>query len=302
MKVGLPTRPGAPASPLAAFTGRTMLGQMLASTSQGQVIRLEVKRKDGGKTDTITAKLAAFNESLPDTLPAESTLERGAAEKPAPKPDEAVKNGPETGLLKRQNATLGREYWLYVPGNYKAQVSHGLIIWLHPLGQAGKDADRMVEIWKLFCAEQHYIMVGPKAQSNDGWVASETEGIVQDVKDVMAGYTIDRNRVIAHGMGVGGQMAFYLGFNARDLIRGVATTGAALGTPPKENLPTQPLSFFLVGGEKDPAIQEIAETKPALVEKRFPVIYRPIAEFGKEYMDQKTLIEMCLWLDSLDRI
>ena len=31
-----------------------------------------------------------------------------------------------------------------------------------------------------------------------------------------------------HGMGVGGQMAFYLGFNARDMVRGVATSGAVL--------------------------------------------------------------------------
>ena len=33
-------------------------------------------------------------------------------------------------------------------------------------------------------------------------------------------YTIDRNRVVVHGMGVGGQMAFRLGFRARDVVRG----------------------------------------------------------------------------------
>jgi poly(3-hydroxybutyrate) depolymerase len=56
----------------------------------------------------------------------------------------------------------------------------------------------------------------------------------------------------AHGMGVGGQMAFYLGFNKRDLFRGVATTGAALGSNPKERVANQPLSFFVVAGGKDP--------------------------------------------------
>ena len=103
-------------------------------------------------------------------------------------------------------------------------------------------------------------------------------------------------------MGVGGQMAFYLGFNARDLIRGVATTGASLGTQPKDNLPNQPLAFFIVGGEKDPAIKAIAESRPALKDKKFPVIFRQLKDFGKEYMLQPTLIELCVWIDSIDKI
>jgi serine protease Do len=219
------------------------------------------------------------------------------------KPDEKKteeKKEPETGLLKQQNAVLGREYWVYVPTTYKPDVSHGVIVWLHPTGQGGKDTERMVEIWKDFAATQHYILIGPKSQAVNGWVASETEGVVADVKAVMERYTIDRNRVIAHGMGNGGEMAFYLGFNARDVIRGVAATGSPLGIQPKDNLPTQPLRFFIVGGQKDPLIKEIALAKPALDEKRFPVVYRPIADFGKEYMDQKTLIELCIWMDSLD--
>ena len=87
-----------------------------------------------------------------------------------------------------------------------------------------------------------------------------------------------------------------------DTIRGVATTGASLGTQPKDNLPNQPLSFYIVGGEKDPAIKTIAESKPALIDKRFPVIYRQLKDFGKEYMLQETLLELCVWIDSIDKI
>jgi hypothetical protein len=39
-----------------------------------------------------------------------------------------------------------------------------------------------------------------------------------------------------------------------------------------------------------------------LTEKKFPVVYREIAEFGKEYLDEKTFEELKRWLDSLDRI
>jgi poly(3-hydroxybutyrate) depolymerase len=76
---------------------------------------------------------------------------------------------------------------------------------------------------------------------------------MQDVKAVMGQYTIDKTRVVAHGMGQGGQMAYYLGFNARDTFRGVAALGAVLGTAPKENVASQPLSFFIEGPLPDPA-------------------------------------------------
>ena len=277
-----------------------------------------MKRQAGGKTETLTVKLGVSPETIPDSVPLPSTREKAldtpkAAGKvaPAPKADEKKpeekkpddeKKGPTTGLLQRKNATLGREYWLYVPETYTPNISHGVIVWLHPAGKGGKDADEMVKIWRPFLEDFHYIMVGPKAQGVEGWVASETEGVSTDVKEVLGQYTIDRNRVIAHGMGIGGQMAFYLGFNSRDLIRGVATTGAALATNPKENLPNQTLAFFIVGGEKDPAVKAIAQGQAALAEKRFPVVYRQLKDFGKEYMLQTTLLELCVWMDSLDKI
>jgi hypothetical protein len=97
-------------------------------------------------------------------------------------------------------------------------------------------------------------------------------------------------------------MAYYLGFNARQLIRAVATSSAALGTQPKENVPGEPLAFFIVGGDKDPAIKDIRETRPQLVAKRFPVVYRELKDFGKQYLDERTFAELQKWIDSLDRI
>ena len=75
---------------------------------------------------------------------------------------------------------------------------------------------------------------------------------MQAVRTVAATYTVDKRRVVAHGMGVGGEMALYLGFQARTLIRGVATVAAHLGSNPREKVANQPLSFFLVVGGKDP--------------------------------------------------
>lgn len=132
-------------------------------------------------------------------------------------------------------------------------------------------------------------------------MASEADAVRGIVKELIDEFTIDRQRIVAHGMGVGGQLAFYLGFLDRDLIRGVATTGAVLASQPKENIAGQRLSFFIAGGEKDPLAPAIAESKDKLVERKFPVVYRSIAAMGHQYLDEKTLLELVRWVDSLDR-
>jgi poly(3-hydroxybutyrate) depolymerase len=204
--------------------------------------------------------------------------------------------------MNRTNEGLGREYWIFVPDNYDPNVSHGLVVWFHQAGQGGKDGEKMAKTFRDFAEENHFIVMGPKSGNNDGWVASETELVMQDVKAVIGQYTIDRTRVVAHGQGNGGQMAFYVGFNARDVFRGVAAIGAVLGTAPKDNVANQPLSFFISAGDKDPLLKDIVESKNLLVEKRFPVIFREMKESGKEYYDLKTFTDFLNWLDSLDRI
>ena len=202
----------------------------------------------------------------------------------------------------RTNPTTGRESWVYVPRTYSPNVAHGVLVWLHAAGKGGKDADDVAAIWRNFCEDYHFIVVGPRSKNPEGWVASEAEEVVQDVQTVLGQYTVDRARVAAHGMGDGGQMALYLGFAARDVFRGVAASGSALAAKPKDATAGQPLGFFIVAGEKDPLLKDIVEAKNELVAKKYPVVYRQLAEFGKEYLDAKTLRELENWLDGLDRI
>jgi S1-C subfamily serine protease/predicted esterase len=314
--------------PLRPFSGRDELATMLEGLSAGSEIKVEVEHKESKKTEAVTVKLAALPDApVPDALPEPSSAGKAlaprkhvAAPQPPPKKEEPKKDEPakgeekkddqkpeekkaETGLLERASQARDREYWVYVPENYDPNVSHALVIWLHAAAQfGGKDAHDMADIWQAACEDQHVILVGPKSRHETGWLPSESEAIQEDVKEVLGQYTIDRRRVVAHGMGVGGQMAIYLGFNARDLVRGVAATGAVLGTQPKDNLAGQPLSFFVVAGGKDPLAKEIAESAKQLTEKKFPVVHREVAEMGKEYLDAKTFAELVRWIDSLDRL
>jgi S1-C subfamily serine protease len=227
--------------------------------------------------------------------------EQPAGGEEATKPD--PKKKAETGLINRSNAAADHQYFIYVPKDYDPNVSYGLVVWLHPVGKNKKqDVEDLTDTWDEYCSDNHLIIVGPKAENETGWVASEAEFVQEAVRNVLANYTIDRKRVVAHGMGIGGQMAFYLGFHDRELIRGVATTGAALSGPPKERVANEPVSFFLVAGGKDPLAKAVAETKDKLIEHKFPVVYREIPNMGHQYLDLKTLEELVRWIDSLDRI
>ncbi|MBX9627897.1 MAG: PDZ domain-containing protein [Gemmataceae bacterium] len=299
---------------LAAVKNLPQLATAMAQFPPGTEVSVELKRKEGDKTETMTTKLATVPDAVPGKLPMPSSAGKAGEGRPKPKakggllpkkgkdePEEKAEK-PETGFLKRADEALGREYWLYVPDSYDPSISHGLIVWFHPAGQGGKDGEGMAAAFKEFCESHHFILMGPKSANPEGWAASETELIVQDVRKVLGRYAIDPARVVAHGLGNGGQMAFYLGFNARDVFRGVAAVGSVLGTAPKENVANQPLAFFVAAGDKDPLLKDVVLSKDALVERRFPVVYREVKEAGKEYLDAATFEVLLNWLDSLDRL
>jgi serine protease Do len=325
MKIGLSEGPMQP------FSGRDQLTDILNRFPPGQEIRLEIQRKEPRKTETVKASLGVFSEAVPESLPEPASHKqalaprkqvapglpgrgrRGTPPPPAPpgkdeKPEaRSDQKKPEkkevpTGLLKRTTASREHQYWLYVPDDYDANVSHALVVWLHP---AGKDRDRQTEdvisAWEDFCSDRHIILLCPRADNDTGWLGSDVDFIQEVIQQVLGQYTIDRERIVAHGMGVGGQMAFYLGFNARDLIRGVATTSAVLANQPKDNVASQRLSFFIVAGGQDPLLAGIQESRTRLTAHKYPVVYREIAERGHQYLDTPTLQELIRWIDSLDR-
>jgi predicted esterase len=304
---------GAGMTPLKSFTGNKRgsveLADILNTHSPGTELKLEVVRKDK-KTETVTVTLEQMpgtttqEDRVPDKLPELASHKKALEplEVPnakAPKIDPGEKTKPETGLLERK-VTNGK-FWVYVHEDYDPNVAHALLVWLHPAGKYKKDdVEEFVDLWADYCEENNLILLCPVSDNEAGWVPSDADFVAESIKDVLGRYTIDRERVVTHGMGVGGQMAVYLGFNARDLVRGVVTSGAVVGQP-KDNLPNQRLAFYVSGGDRDPLIKEIAEGRDKLIERRFPVIYREIANRGREYFQDPVIHEVVRWIDSLDR-
>lgn len=303
---------------LAPFTGsvsgREQLLAWLNMQPAGTEIKLEVKTADG-KSSTVTATLENFPGATPgqdapalDKLPEEASQKKALApletNNPKVKPAkvEANPNKPDTGLLDRATPDGEHKFWLYVPDDYDANIAYGLVVWLHPPGK-NKEADvaSIADAWGDFCKEQHLLLVCPRSENEAGWTPSEADFVVSAVRDTFTHYTVDKLRVVAHGLGVGGQMALYLGFSHRDLFGGVATTGAVV-THLKDNIPSQRLAIYLSGGDLDPLIKSIADGKSQLQQRRIPVLYREIKGRGREYLDDSQLQDLVRWIDSLDRL
>ena len=316
MKVGRELAPGR--TQMQPVQGRDQLTTLMEATIPGLELSFEVKRAGGKKTDTLKIKLGQVPETVPtkDELPQKSTakkaLTRPKGAGPAPKKDEKKddkkdKDKAETGLIKRTTAAADHTYWLYVPENYDPNITHAVLVWLHPPGKnKEKDFDKFSQAWQFPCEDFHIILVCPAAEAERGWTQSEGEFIQEALRAVGDDYTIDKSRVVVHGMDRGGEMAFWMGFHSRGLFRGVATTGAALTSNPREKIANQPLNFFLVVGDKDPLRDAVKETKAKLSEYKYSVIFREIKDMGRQYIDGRlgidTLDELARWIDSLDRL
>jgi S1-C subfamily serine protease len=309
MKIGRHVAPGGPVISQ-NIAGRDQMLGLIETVPPGTDLVLEVKRKAGGKTENVTVKVGEAPDDVPAKMPERSSAKKAlgkTAKKDDKKDDKKDEKKPETDLIKRTTAAGDHTYWIYVPDNYDPNVAHSLVIWLHPAGKnKDRDIEKFVSSWNWECEDYHMILLIPKTDNERGWTQGESDFILEAVRSVTEQYTIDRKRIVAHGMGLGGEMAFFLGFHARNVVRGVAACGAALTSNPREKVPNQPLAFFLAVGSKDPIADGVKDSKAKLTEHKYPVTYRVIEDMGHQYLDGKigraTLDEIIRWIDCLDRM
>lgn len=294
---------------------RNALIAFLAARHPGEEIEFGVQRTELKKMETLKIKLAEMTSAVPDDDLPDASLKQALVKSPpmlpgqqprpgpAPKKDEppAEKKEVPKGFITKADPVSGREAWVYVPDDYDANVSHGILVWLHPAGDPLEDVIK--KTWRDLCSKHHLILLAPKAENPTGWLTSEADFVMGEVRKLMETYTIDRQRIVLHGMGNGANFALYLAFDARDLVRGVAAIGGMMDGPPKENQPDQRLSFFLIAGAKDPNVDAIRAVKPALTAKHFPVTFQELPEHGTGYVTDATVLrELTRWLEALDRL
>jgi S1-C subfamily serine protease/predicted esterase len=296
-----------------AIASRDDLADILGRALPGTPARLQVQHPDG-KIVALDVKLAEMPGIIPDKAPAQASKAhalnqprppalppQGQPQTPAPAP-KSPSAKVERGMLQRSGASGDHHYCLYVPPNYDPNVSHALVIWLHAAGQGSpQNIASLINAWKDICSQQHWIVLAPLAQAESGWLASESEAIRQDVNEVIAQYTVDPLRTVAVGAANGAQMAYYLGFHLRELIRGVVTIGPFAAADPGDNVHSQRLAFFIAANGQDPLLESVNEIRKKLADKKFAVTYRP-TDAGRWDLDQGTSDDLLRWIDTLDRL
>jgi serine protease Do len=294
-----------------AQPGREQFFEWLNAQKPGAEVKLEILHKD--KSKEVSVKLEGLPDSLPkqdyvvpDKLPQPATAKQALAPLETAKGAKAAPRGEvpaklDTGLLQKTTADGEHKYWVYVHEEYDPQIAHAVVVWLHPPGKnKEEDAETLTDLWEEYCRLNHIIMIGPVSQNEGGWIPSEADAVLAATNEVLERYTIDRQRIVAHGMGLGGQMALYLAFNHRDLFRAAATVGAVV-TQVKDNSAGQRLSFFLAAGSLDPLLQGIRDSRTKLAEAHYPALFREVPNRGREYLDDDQLQELARWIDTLDR-
>jgi S1-C subfamily serine protease/predicted esterase len=303
---------GASSTRFRFIASRDDLAEILGRALPGTPARLQVQHPDG-KIVILDVKLAEMPGIIPDKVPAQASKTHALNQpKPPAMPGQPTTPAPaqktaqakvETGLLKRTGPSGDHHYSLYVPPNYDPNVSHVLIVWLHAAGQGNAQAiASQMDYWKDVCPQQHWIVLAPVAQAESGWLASESELIRQDINEVTSQYTIDPMRTVAMGAANGAQMAYYLGFHLRELIRGVVTVGAFAAADPGDNVHSQRLAFFIAVNGQDPLLETVNEIRKKLGDKKFAIAYRPTDAAGRWDLDQGTFDDLIHWIDTLDRL
>jgi serine protease Do len=263
------------------------LREKFASLEPRGKVKLTFSR--GGETKEVEITLARLPEEIPGELPAA----RGEAEAPEQAP---VTGAVEIKLPEAPNACIA-----YVPPTYNPRVPHGVVIWLHKPGDF--DKDELIERWREPCETHDLIVLAPQSADPARWLPTEVEFIRKAYDDLAGKYTIDPQRVVAHGHEAGGAMAFLTAFAHRDAIRGVAAIDAAVPgrSAPPANDPLQRLAIYMTRTEKGRLTQRVDQNAEQLREMGYPVT---LHDLGAEPRDLTAdeIEQLARWVDSLDRL
>jgi serine protease Do len=281
--------------------GAVELARMVALVRPGDTVTLRYDRD--GADATVEVELASVPEAIPDPLPtaaipaaAEAAAEEEAGDGAG---GNESRKGPRTGRYTVQMETQAHEYWVYVPDGYNPAHAYGLLVWIHPGGDAMEAAT--YNNWRAICDRRGLILLGPKA-AEPRWNPNEAEFVKDAVAEIREKYNIDERRVFLHGYTDGAAFAYHLAFKYRDVFRGLSPAAMPITERPPENKPDARLAFHLVCGADDPMREAVEATATVLKRMKFPVSVTTVDGLGRDYPPEAILEEIGRWADCLDRI
>ena len=262
--------------------------EVVAGLDPKEKVKVKIERGEE------TLELELTPALLPTDIPTEL---RPAVARKLPAPAEP----PATGLVELKLPEENNEIWAVVPENYHAEVPHALVVWLH--GMDGLDKDALLARWKDLAAKHQLIVVAPAAGEGKKWEATENDLVRKVIDDALGRYNIDRTRIVAFGEQAGGTMAWLVGLQQQERIRGIAATDSI--PPPRvklpDNDPVRRLAIYTAVAEKSPLAAVMKALTGRLEGMKFPVTKRELGENPRDLNDEETA-ELARWIDQLDRL
>lgn len=265
-------------------TNATQLASLVEKLRVGAKVVLSVRREKGA-TEEVSLELAALTPEVPTDL----TPDVGP-------PAEKDKIPARTGRLEEQiGGAEGRKYWVYVPETSQPK-QYGLVLWLHPSGRTG-EAEQL-GLWRSACEERGLIFAGLLADGD--WAGGDGPIFKAMVDRLMAKYPIDRQRVVVMGEQEGGEFALVAALKLKDDLRAGIGIDAGLGSLPPDNEVGLRQMFAVLPRTGSAHLRATQITLKNFLAKKIPTL--ELAAPQDDGLDEKTVKQLVLWIDALDRI
>ena len=200
---------------------------------------------------------------------------------------EAVAQRVETGFLNRiaNVGGQGYRYQVYVPSDYASRTDWPVILFLHGAGERGTDGLLQTTTGLARAIRQDSrrfpaIVVFPQAPGDSVWAGAPAEAAMTALRQSMAEFHVDVDRVYLTGLSMGGRGSWYLAYRNPTLFAAVApicgwiTQTPRLTTttvvPPDSGSPFVALArqlrdvpIWIFHGEMDSVVPVIGSREPA---------------------------------------
>lgn len=262
--------------------------KQLSALVENQRIGASVKatiQRASGATEEVKFELSALAVEPPLDLTADLGAKAEAADVPK-----------KTGRLDETiPGTDGRKYWVYVPETVQPQ-EYGLVLWLHPDGRTGES--EQLGLWRAACEERGLIFAGLLADRE--WSGQDGPLLKGLLDHLLKKYSIDRRRVVIMGEQEGGEFALFAATKLPDQIRAGIGIDAGLKAPPPENTVGKRQMYVILPRSGSKSFRATRSTLTNLAKQKVPA-WELAAPEG-DGLDEKTVRQLVLWIDSLDRL
>jgi len=135
----------------------------------------------------------------------------------------------ETGFLDRVATVAGHayRYQVYVPTEYATRTDWPVILFLHGAGERGSDGLLQTTVGLAPAIRRDpsrfpAIVVFPQVPTDSAWSGAPAEAALLALRQTMAQYRVDPDRVYLTGLSMGGRGSWYVAYRNPTLFAAVA--------------------------------------------------------------------------------